>query len=183
MFVLDGKPLSPDRAFTHNGIQYPKNWLRLTTLAEKEAIGITEVPDPPTWDQRFAWGYDADGQLIWKDHGELCKNWIAQTRQTANSLLTPTDWMVVREADNGTVVNADWKAWREAVRHAANEKVLYIGTTNDTPDLAAYITGGTYNVWPNDPDHPPLVADDPVDDWVVADGDGADAGPVSGGPV
>ena len=183
MFVLDGKPLSPDRAFTHNGIQYPKNWLRLTTLAEKEAIGITEVPDPPTWDQRFAWGYDADGQLIWKDHGELCKLWIAQTRQTANSLLTPTDWMVVREADNGTVVNADWKAWREAVRHAANEKVLYIGTTNDTPDLAAYITGGTYNVWPNDPDHPPLVADDPVDDWVVADGDGADAGPVSGGPV
>lgn len=183
MFVLDGKPLSPDRAFTHNGIQYPKNWLRLTTLAEKEAIGITEVPDPPTWDQRFAWGYDADGQLIWKDHGELCKNWIAQTRQTANSLLTPTDWMVVREADNGTVVNADWKAWRESVRHAANEKVLYIGTTNDTPDLAAYITGDTYNVWPNDPDHPPVASDDPVDDGVVIDGDGEDAGPVSGAAV
>jgi len=183
MFVLDGKPLSPDRAFTHNGIQYPKNWLRLTTLAEKEAIGITEVPDPPTWDQRFYWGYDADGHLIPKDHAELVKNWIAQTRQTANSLLIPTDWMVVREADNGTVVNPDWKMWREAVRLAANEKVLHIGTTNDTPDLAAYITGGTYNVWPNDPDHPPVVADDPADDVVVIDGDGADAGPVSGAAV
>jgi hypothetical protein len=183
MFVLDGKPLSPDRAFTHNGIQYPKNWLRLTTLAEKEAIGITEVPDPPTWDQRFAWGYDADGNLIWKDHAELVTLWISNTRQTANSLLTPTDWMVVREADNGTTVNPDWKMWRESVRLAANEKVLHIGTTNDTPDLAAYITGGTYNVWPNDPDHPPVVADDPADDVVVADGDGEDAGPVSGAAV
>jgi hypothetical protein len=57
MFILDGKPLSPDVAFTHEGIQYPANFLRLSTLEEKEAIGITEVPDPPTWDQRFYWGY------------------------------------------------------------------------------------------------------------------------------
>jgi hypothetical protein len=71
MFILDGKPLSPDRAFTHNGIQYPANWLRLSTLAEKEAIGITEVPDPPTYDERFYWGYDQDGQLIPKDHTQL----------------------------------------------------------------------------------------------------------------
>ena len=44
---LDGKQLSYDRAFTHDGIQYPKNWLRLTTLEEKKAIGITEVADEP----------------------------------------------------------------------------------------------------------------------------------------
>jgi hypothetical protein len=169
MFLLDGKPLSPDRAFTHAGIQYPANWLRLSTLAEKRAIGITEVPDPPTWDERFYWGYDADGHLIPKDHGELVKTWIAQTRQTANSLLTPTDWMVVREADNGTTVNPDWKMWREAVRLASNEKVLHIGTTNDTPDLAAYITGTVYPVWPNDPDHPPVVASNDTGDGVSTD--------------
>jgi hypothetical protein len=46
MFVLDGKPLSPDVAFTHDGIQYPANWLRLATPEERAAIGITEVPDP-----------------------------------------------------------------------------------------------------------------------------------------
>ena len=55
MLILDGKPLSYDRAFTHNGIQYPANWLRLTSLEEKEAIGIQEVPDPPIYDQRFYW--------------------------------------------------------------------------------------------------------------------------------
>jgi len=172
VFLLDGKPLSPDRAFTHAGIQYPANWLRLSTLAEKEAIGITEVPDPPTWDQRFYWGYDADGKLIPKDHAQLVALWIDTTRQTANSLLSPTDWQVVREADNGTAMDPAWKSWRESVRLAANEKVLYIGTTNDTDELAAYITGSAYPVWPNDPDHPPVVAADPAGDGLepVVDG-------------
>ena len=50
-FLLDGKPLAVDVAFTtSNGTQYPANWLRLTTKAEKEAIGITEVADAPTYD-------------------------------------------------------------------------------------------------------------------------------------
>lgn len=159
MFILDGKPLSPDRAFTHDGIQYPANWLRLSTLEEKEAIGITEVPDPPSYDQRFYWGYDQDGQLIPKDHAQLCEQWVNQTRQTANTLLQPTDWMVVREIDNGTAMNADWKAWREAVRLATNEKVAAVGATLDTDELAAYITGADYPAWPPNPDQPPAVAD------------------------
>lgn len=162
MFILDGKPLQVDVPFEHNGVKYPANWLRLTSLREKEAIGITEVPDPPnpSYDDRFYWGYDADGHLIPKDHGELVTLWIGKTRQTANTLLAPTDWQVVREMDNGTAMDADWKAWRQSVRHAANEKVLYIGTTNDTADLAAYITGAAYPVWPDDPDHPPVAAGD-----------------------
>lgn len=159
MFILDGKPLSPDRAFTHDGIQYPANWLRLSTLEEKEAIGITEVPDPPTYDQRFYWGYDQDGQLIPKDHAQLCEQWVNQTRQTANTLLQPTDWMVVREIDNGTAMSADWKVWREDVRLATNAKVLSIGETTDTAELAAYITGTEYSAWPANPDQPPIVVD------------------------
>jgi len=159
MFILDGKPLSPDRAFTHDGIQYPANWLRLSTLEEKEAIGITEVPDPPSYDQRFYWGYGQDGQLIPKDHAQLCEQWVNQTRQTANTLLQPTDWMVVREIDNGTAMDADWKAWREAVRLATNEKVAAVGATLDTGELAAYITGADYPAWPPNPDQPPVVVD------------------------
>lgn len=159
MFILDGKPLSPDRAFTHDGIQYPANWLRLSTLEEKEAIGITEVPDPPIYDQRFYWGYDQDGQLIPKDHAQLCEQWVNQTRQTANTLLQPTDWMVVREIDNGTAMIADWKVWREDVRLATNAKVLSIGETTDTAELAAYITGTEYSTWPANPDQPPITVD------------------------
>jgi len=59
MFLLDNKPLPLDTPFKHNGISYPANWLRLTTLAEKQAIGITEVADETTtYDDRFYWGVD-----------------------------------------------------------------------------------------------------------------------------
>ena len=45
-FTLDGKPLAVDVPFTIGETNYPANWLRLTTKAEKEAIGIKEVDDP-----------------------------------------------------------------------------------------------------------------------------------------
>ena len=37
--------LKLDKPFTLRGIKYPANWLRLTTLDEKKAIGITEEAD------------------------------------------------------------------------------------------------------------------------------------------
>ena len=145
MFLLDGKPLSPDRAFTHAGIQYPANWLRLSTLEEKEAIGITEVPDPAPYDQRFYWGPDLP-----KDHTQLVEQWVAQTRITAGTLIQPTDWMVIREQDNGTVVPESVKALREDIRLATGQKNAAIEATADTAELAAYITGTEYPVWPSD---------------------------------
>ncbi len=42
-FKLDGKILKLDLPFTSRGIKYPANWLRLTTLDEKKAIGIEEI--------------------------------------------------------------------------------------------------------------------------------------------
>ena len=58
MFMLNNKPLALDTAFTHNGIQYPANWLRLASPQERAAIGITEVDDPASYDDRFYWGVD-----------------------------------------------------------------------------------------------------------------------------
>jgi len=164
MFILDGKPLSPDVPFTHDGIQYPSNWLRLSTPAERAAIGIEEVPDPPVYDQRFYWGYDDKGKLIPKDHTQLVDQWTQQTRTTANTLLSPTDWIIIREADNGKVADPTLRTWREEIRLAAGSKIYEIGQTTDTPALAAYITGADYPVWPVDPYSPappqPVLADD-----------------------
>jgi len=161
MFVLDGRPLSPDVPFEHNGISYPANWLRLATPEEREAIGITEVPDPAPYDQRFYWGYDAEGNLIPKDHGQLVEQWTQQTRTTAGTLLQPTDWVIIREADNGTAADPLLKTWRQDVRFAAGDKISAITQTADTPELAAYITGADYPVWPSDPYAPaePAPAD------------------------
>jgi len=161
MFLLDGKPLSPDVAFTHNGVQYPANWLRLASPEEREAIGITEVPDPPVWDQRFYWGYDAEGHLIPKDHTQLVEQWTQQTRHTANTLLAPTDWIIIREADNGKTADPVLRTWREEIRLASGSKVYEIQQTTDTAALAAYITGPDYPAWPVDPYAPQPVTEDP----------------------
>ena len=57
-FKLDGNPLPVDVAFSHNNINYPANWLRLSTAQEKKNLGITEVADDPVYDGRF---YNGDG--------------------------------------------------------------------------------------------------------------------------
>jgi hypothetical protein len=152
MFILDGKPLSPDVAFTAtnadgNLIQFPANWLRLASPEEREAIGITEVPDPAPYDQRFYWGPDLP-----KDHAQLVEQWTQQTRATANTLLQPSDWLVIREADNGTVMDADTKALRQDIRLATGTKVAAIEATADTAELAAYITSFDYSQWPPYPE-------------------------------
>ena len=176
MFLLDGKPLSPDVAFIDiNDIQRPANWLRLASVEEREAAGVTEVPDPPTYDQRFYWGYAEDGTLLPKDHAQLVEQWQQQTRTTAGSLLVPSDWMVIREQDNGVAVPENWRTWRETIRLTAGSKIFEIGQTADTYALAAYVTSAAYTTWPSDP--ATLPSPDPADGIQFAvDGTSGDAG-------
>ena len=72
MFLLNGKPLAVDTAFTtENGTQYPSNWLRLSTADEKSAIGITEVPDPVRASDVFYWNGDINNPKALEDKEEV----------------------------------------------------------------------------------------------------------------
>jgi hypothetical protein len=149
MFVLNGQTLQLDVPFTGpDGTQYPANWLRCATPEERASVGITEEPEPPFYDQRFYWGYDQDGNLIPKDHGQLVTLWAGQTRTTANTLLFPNDWLIVREMDNGTPCPTDMKTWREDIRLSAKDKVEAIEATTTTDELAVYVTSPAYSTWP-----------------------------------
>ena len=143
----DGRTISEDTAFTYNGIQYPPNWLRLSTPEEKQAIGLQEVAPEQPYDQRFYWGYDQDGNLIPKDHSELVEQWVSQTKQTAGTLLAPTDWMIVRQAETGIETPSEVLLDRYQIRELSNGKELQIRATTTTEELAAYITGPDYPVW------------------------------------
>lgn len=146
MFTLDGKPLALDVAFRHDGVQYPANWLRLASPEEREAIGIEEVPDPEPYDQRFYWGPNNP-----KDHAELIEIWAQETRNTANKILLSTDWMIIREIDNGTSADSQIKAWREQVRTESSAKIALIEQTANTDELAELITGSSYREWSPQP--------------------------------
>ena len=141
---LDGQKLRYDRAFTHDGIQYPANWLRLTTLAEKEAIGITEVADEPSavYDGRFYWGPNNP-----KDHTQLKEQWVTETKNNAGKLLEPTDWYVVRQAETSTAIPADITARRAEIRTMCSAKETAINATADTDALADYIRSSDYTSW------------------------------------
>lgn len=165
MFILDGKILSPDIPFTYDGVTYPPTWLRTSTLEEKLEIGIIEQPEPPFYDQRFYWGYDSEGNLIPKDHAGLVTLWVAQARTTANTLLTPSDWLFIRQIDNGTVVDPIIKQERQAIRTSCETKVAAIEATTTTDELAAYITSSAYSTWTVV--EAPLVAEEPVTEEVA----------------
>ncbi len=165
MYILDGKPLSLDVPFSHGGTLYPANWLRLSSLQERNAIGISEEAGPKSYDQRFYWGWTPSGTLIPKDHTELVTLWTRTTKTTANTLLTPTDWMLIREYDNGTPVESGARAWRQDVRLVSENKVTALGSTTNTSGLADYGTyispsGGSpsdYNYWPQQTDEDSLL--------------------------
>jgi hypothetical protein len=135
MFLLNGSPLQVDVAFSYNGISYPANWMRLTTLAEKEAIGITEVPDPERYDDRFYWNFGLP-----KDLDDLKKSWNQQVDNMAYTMLLPSDWMVVRKAEAGTDISAEWVAYRAAVRTKAAEHKAALTNAASIEDFIAIVT-------------------------------------------
>lgn len=158
MFLLNGKPLAVDTAFTtEDGTQYPANWLRLSTADEKSAIGITEVPDPVRADDRFYWNgdinnpkaledkaeTDKDGKPLLNEKGEqvitkgLKSQFIAQVKTQAGSLLNATDWKVVRAAEGGKALDDETKAARIAIRTKSDEFEAQIKACTTVEQLAA----------------------------------------------
>jgi hypothetical protein len=181
MLLLDGKPLSYDRAFTHDGIQYPANWLRLSSWEEKSAIGITEVADPPYYDQRFYWNLDDPKQLedITDDEGNTSTGlktlWISKTKYSAGTLLAPTDWYIVRNSETSVNVPDEVLDRREEIRNYCNAYEQAIEATTTTEELAAYITSVDYGSFEE-------VPEAPAPETIVG-GEGEDSIILSGGLV
>jgi hypothetical protein len=151
MFLLNGNPLPLDTPFTIDGTSYPANWLRLTSIEEKNAVGITEVADTQAnYDDRFYWGVDNPKQLEditvtpeqgdpYTQHG-LKHQWIAQVKDTANKLLSASDWMVIRKVERNVDVPADTVTYRAAVIAECTRLVTAIQGCADVPALITVVT-------------------------------------------
>ena len=153
-FKLDGNPLAGDVAFSHNNINYPANWLRLASLDEKKAIGITEVADDTAvYDSRFYTGdgiekkltdtneVDGNGDPLLDDNGNQVvtlgvKSVLkGQEKKTASSLLAKYDWYVVRKAEKSTAIPTEITTYRDAVRTACDTREKEIDACADTAAL------------------------------------------------
>ena len=161
-FLLDGKPLAVDVPFTVGDVNYPANWLRLSTAQEKKDLGITEVADAPTYDSRFYWGdgtakalddvnaTDEEGNLLKDENGNQVvtlgvKSVLkAQEKVTAGSLLARYDWYVVRKAEKSTAIPTAITTYRDAVRTACDTREKEIDACADTAALVT-LYGATYD--------------------------------------
>jgi hypothetical protein len=152
-FKLDGNPLAVDVPFTYGDVNYPANWLRLSTADEKTALGITEVADDPTYDNRFYWGdgtaktltdtneVDENGDPLLDENGDQVvtlgvKSVLkAQEKVTAGSLLARYDWYVVRKAEKSTAIPTAITTYRDAIRTACTTRETEITNCADTAAL------------------------------------------------
>jgi len=175
-YKYSGRIIRAGKAWTDNdGIQHPSNWM-LWDDATKAAKGLIWEDDAAAYDSRFFYAagvprplddvnqVDEDNNPVLDENGQqvvrlgLKSNAIATVKAQAGGLLAPTDWMVVRSAENGTDIPADVLAYRAAVRAASGtiEAAITAVTTLD-----AFIA--LYDV-PVDADGNP-TGNAPINDW------------------
>ena len=145
MFLLNGNPLPTGVQFEINGTTYPSNWLNLTSIEEKNAVGITEVPDEvQNYDSRFYWGVNNP-----KDITQLKVTWTNWANDTAWNLLQKTDYMDFRHlSDTGYTAPIAWVAWRASIREQLKTVKANIASATDVPTLQTAIAV----TWTPDPD-------------------------------
>jgi hypothetical protein len=169
MFVLNNtKELKPGKTWIDgNGIQHPGNWASVWSDDVKTSYGIKEITMQSKPDNKFYWvsgpaldgswtsiprnlddvnEVDDEGNARLNEDGNqlvtkgLKSQWIVKTKQTANTLLAPTDWQVIAKAERDRAIDSNVATYRAAVITActAIEKAITDITYPEAPsDYAA----------------------------------------------
>jgi hypothetical protein len=133
MFLLNGNRLPEGTAFKDaEGNQYPANWLNLSTEEEKNAVGITWVADPVRADDKFYWDGDINNP---KDLDGLKTQFIKQIKNTAGTLLSQTDWVIIRKAERGVEIPSEIALKRTQIITEANRLEIDINASTTVENL------------------------------------------------
>tara|TARA_R110002126_G_scaffold282121_1_gene430345 strand:- start:762 stop:1292 length:531 start_codon:yes stop_codon:yes gene_type:complete len=134
MYKVNNKPLPLDRAFTLGDIQYPSNWLRLATEADKAALGITWEAEATRADDRFYWNGDIANPKAMDDVEEsdedgnplYVQEWDAEAEvmtDTDERMVTKglkSNWIAqVKDTAGSMLATTDWMVIRKAERAVA----------------------------------------------------------------
>ena len=173
------------KALTIGDVNYPSNIFMLWSSDELEAIGIYEVVvdnsnlKDPAYYINSNQTFDFENDVATASYGQATARQLddstdpeggvtpgirpailATIDQQAYGLLLPSDWMVVKATETGGSVEADWTAYRAAVRTAAADMVSKINACTTVDDLAAlYVYDDEtppvrpLGEWPQSPDN------------------------------
>jgi len=118
------------KEITVNGVTHPRQIFRRWSKAELAEVGITparvETPDSRYYNTGAETLSLVDGETVIsyagteRDVGQLKENIVAKIKANVGSLLSSSDWRVIREADGGTAMTDAWKTYRNEVRTHGN---------------------------------------------------------------
>jgi hypothetical protein len=160
--TTDGQYIYAGNQFTLDGVEYPSNWLNLSTQEEKEIIGLEEViaTNSPANDQYYWVSTELDEATLTyvntpKELAGVKTTAVSQINATAYSILLPSDWMVVKAVETSTTVPTDWNTWRAEIRTQAQDAITAIEAATDVDEVATAVQVQ----WANDPNTPSIVVD------------------------
>ena len=163
IFRVGGQQIHLGRSWRDSaGTQHPATWGRWSA-DEKAAAGISTVVLQPLPDDRlYTASHNPDGSVAatareLDDVGEgmakvpgVKSSLIALVKQQQGSLLSQTDWQIIRKADAGagTAIDAAVQTWRNAIRAKADASEAAITGAADTAALATLLDAGSLFDWP-----------------------------------
>jgi len=146
MFKHHNITITPGKAWTSSdGTQHPANW-HLWGSKDREKWAVTEiVEDRPPDSRLYKWSMDSNGKITstakdLDDSGDVLG--VKSTLKNAvknqqGSLLSQSDWAIIRKADKGTAIPSNIQTWRDAIRAKATEMENAIDGASDTDAVAA----------------------------------------------
>jgi hypothetical protein len=179
MFKHNETPIPLDTPFTIDGTSYPANWLRLTSLAEKQAVGITEVADvTTTYDDRFFWSADNPKLLNDREESDADGNpmyvkvlgvvdgkpaMVDSTERLVTKGLKSNWTAQVKDTANKLLAQTDWMVIRKAERNidvpsntttyrvaVITECTRLVIAIAEAADVSAFIAIVTAQNWPRE---------------------------------
>ena len=188
-YYLGSRALPMDRPWKTETAQYPANWLRLSSTADRAAIGVTWGAEAEAWDQRFYWSPTLAKQLDDKtetvDGVETTTTglktlWKSKQNDIAGSLIAPSDWRIIKAKETSTNIPSAWKTYRAAVRTSCNTRQTEIDACTTVEALKELLFGSaTITRQKTDSDGNGVVEPDTI----VDDDANEVANPVAGEPV
>lgn len=133
-FKIGDRVIPLDTPFTHNEIQFPSNWIRLATEAEKESIGLVWEADPVRADDRFYWNgdinlpkalndveeSDVDGNPLYvKVYDPVTESMVDTTERLVTKGLKSNFIAQVKQTAGSILAQTDWMVIRKAERDVA----------------------------------------------------------------
>lgn len=138
--------IPPGTPFTIDDVQYPANWMNLSTPEEKAAAGIVDVVYGTYPNDQYYWvsqdepvyanGVVTINYTTTPKDLDACKTYlIDSTNKTAYTILFPSDWMVVKSVETGLPMNIDWNTWRQTIRTQAADHITAIKSCTTVEEL------------------------------------------------